>query len=71
MRTFRVSDNITAQGKEGTVTSIQHSFTVVTTFDNRTVVIPNCKLSHEVIINISAKGSRRLYLQKAKQILDE
>lgn len=81
LKPFRVSDNIIAQGQEGTVTSIQLFFTVVTTFDNRTVVIPNSKLSNEVIINISAKGSRRLDLelkfnygvdlQKVKQVVDE
>jgi len=32
----------------------------VTTFDNCKVVIPNSKLSNEVIVNISSEGSRRL-----------
>lgn len=81
LKPFRVSDNIIAQGQEGTVTSIQLFFTVVTTFDNRTVVIPNSKLSNEVIINISAIGSRRLDLelkfnygidlQQVKKVIDE
>ena len=38
-------------------------FTTVTTFDNRTVIIPNSKLSNEVIVNISAIGSRMLDLE--------
>ncbi|MCD0490612.1 mechanosensitive ion channel family protein [Pedobacter sp. MC2016-14] len=63
LRPFSVSDNIIAQGQEGTVTSIKLFYTVVTTFDNRTVIIPNSKLSNEVIINISALGSRRLDLE--------
>ena len=63
LKPFKVSDNIIAQGQEGTVTSIQLFYTVVTTFDNRTVIIPNSKLSNEVIINISAIGSRRLDLE--------
>lgn len=81
LKPFRVSDNIIAQGQEGTVTAIQLFFTTVTTFDNRKVIIPNGKLSNEVIINISAIGSRRLDLeikfnygvdlQMVKQVVDE
>lgn len=60
LKPFVVGDNIIAQGQEGTVTNIEIFYTTVTTFDNRTVVVPNGKLSNEVIINISTKGSRRL-----------
>ncbi len=60
LKPFGVGDNIIAQGMEGTVTSIQIFYTIVTTFDNRTVVIPNSKLSNEVIINMSSEGTRRL-----------
>jgi small conductance mechanosensitive channel len=60
LRPFRVGDNIIAQGQEGTVTSIQIFYTVVLTFDNRTVILPNSKLSNEVIINLSRQGNRRV-----------
>ncbi|QPH40012.1 mechanosensitive ion channel family protein [Pedobacter endophyticus] len=63
LKPFIVGDNIIAQGQEGTVTSIQMFYTIVKTFDNRTVVIPNGKLSNEVIINISREGSRRLDIE--------
>ncbi|MCX2574198.1 mechanosensitive ion channel family protein [Pedobacter sandarakinus] len=63
LKPFAVGDNIIAQGQEGTVTSIQIFYTLVKTFDNRTVVIPNSKLSNEVIINISREGSRRLDIE--------
>lgn len=63
LKPFRVGDNIIAQGQEGTVTDIEIFYTTVTTFDNRAVVIPNGKLSNEVIINISTKGSRRLDIE--------
>ncbi|WP_354298768.1 mechanosensitive ion channel family protein [Pedobacter sp. UYP1] len=63
LKPFRVGDNIIAQGQEGTVTNIAIFYTTVTTFDNRSVVIPNGKLSNEVIINISTKGSRRLDIE--------
>ncbi len=60
LKPFEVGDSIVAQGFEGTVTSIQIFYTIVTTFDNRTVVLPNSKLSNEVIVNISREGDRRL-----------
>lgn len=60
LKPFIVGDNIVAQGQEGTVTNIAIFYTTVTTFDNRTVVVPNGKLSNEIIINISTRGSRRL-----------
>jgi len=63
LKPFVVGDNIIAQNQEGTVKSIQIFYTIVTTFDNRTVVIPNSKLSNEVIINISKQGSRRLDIE--------
>lgn len=63
LKPFVVGDNIIAQSQEGTVSSIQIFYTIVTTFDNRTVVIPNSKLSNEVIINISTIGSRRLDIE--------
>ena len=60
LKPFAVGDNIITQGLEGTVTSIQIFYTIVTTFDNRLVIVPNSKLSNEVIINISRQGDRRL-----------
>lgn len=60
MKPYRVGESIIAQGQEGIVESIQVFYTVVTTYDNRTVIIPNSKLSNEVIINISREGNRRL-----------
>lgn len=63
LKPFVVGDSIIAQSQEGTVISIQIFYTIVKTFDNRTVVIPNGKLSNEVIINISREGSRRLDIE--------
>lgn len=60
LKPFRVGDSIVAQGQEGIVSSIQIFFTVVTTYSNTTVIIPNSKLSNEVIINLSRQGKRRL-----------
>lgn len=63
LKPFEVGDNILAQGQEGTVTAIRIFYTIVTTYDNRTVVIPNSKLSNEVIVNISSSGNRRLDIE--------
>jgi small conductance mechanosensitive channel len=62
LKPFAVGDNIITQGLEGTVTAIEIFYTMVTTFDNRLVIVPNSKLSNEVIINISREGNRRLDL---------
>jgi small conductance mechanosensitive channel len=63
LKPFKVGDNIITQGQQGTVTSIQIFYTLVTTFDNQVVIVPNSKLSNEVIINISRIGTRRLDIQ--------
>jgi small conductance mechanosensitive channel len=60
LKPFVVGDNIITQGLEGTVTSIQIFYTMVTTYDNRTVILPNSMLSNNMIINISREGNRRL-----------
>ncbi|MBC7915638.1 MAG: mechanosensitive ion channel family protein [Pyrinomonadaceae bacterium] len=63
LKPFRVGDNIIAQGQEGTVNAIHVFYTVVTTFDNKTVIFPNSKLSNEIIINTSREGKRRLDIE--------
>lgn len=63
LRPFDLDDNIIAQGQDGVVTSIQIFYTVLLTFDNRTVIIPNGKLFNEVIVNVSREGSRRLDIE--------
>ncbi|WP_138475667.1 mechanosensitive ion channel family protein [Dyadobacter bucti] len=63
LKPFQAGDNILAQGQEGTVTAIKIFHTIVTTFDNRMVIIPNSKLSNEVIINTSGLGTRRLDIE--------
>lgn len=60
LKPFAVGDNIITQGIEGTVTSIQIFYTIVLTFDNRTVIVPNGQLSNQVIVNTSREGTRRL-----------
>jgi small conductance mechanosensitive channel len=63
LRPYRIGDNIVTQGQEGTVSSIQLFYTVIVSFDNKTIIVPNSKLSNEVIINLSRKGNRRIDIE--------
>ena len=56
---FKVGDFIEAQGYSGTVQSIQIFVTILTTPDNKQVVIPNGGLSNGSLINYSAQPKRR------------
>ena len=56
---FKVGDFIEAQGYSGTVKSIQIFTTILTTSDNKQVVIPNGGLSNGSLINYSAEVTRR------------
>ena len=63
LRPYRIGDSIITQGQEGMVTSIQLFYTVVTSFDNKTIIVPNSKLSNEIIINLSRQGNRRIDIE--------
>jgi small conductance mechanosensitive channel len=60
LKPYSVGENINTQGQEGTVSSIQLFYTVVLTFDNKTIIIPNGQLSNNVVINLSREGKRRM-----------
>ncbi|MEM8613517.1 MAG: mechanosensitive ion channel domain-containing protein [Cyanobacteria bacterium P01_H01_bin.105] len=59
---FRAGDWIEAAGINGIVEEIQIFTTVLRTLDNRTVIVPNSKLTDGNIINYSAKGILRVDL---------
>lgn len=59
-RPFRVGDFIEGAGVAGVVESIQIFTTTMKTGDNKTIIIPNAKLSGDNIINYSAKPTRRV-----------
>jgi small conductance mechanosensitive channel len=56
---FKVGDAVEAQGYVGTVVEIQILYTIINTFDNRRIVIPNGDLSNSSLINLSAYDKRR------------
>jgi len=61
-RPFKVGDFIEGAGVAGTVEKIQIFTTQLKTPDNKTIIIPNAKLSSDNIVNFSEKGTRRVDL---------
>ena len=57
---FRVDDFIEAQGYTGVVKEIQIFITILTTPDNKTVIIPNGGLANGALFNYSAQETRRV-----------
>ena len=59
-RPFKVGDLIEAAGVFGVVEAIQIFTTQLKTDDNKTVIIPNAKLTDDNIVNWTVKGTRRV-----------
>lgn len=59
---FKVGDFIQAQGYMGTVKEIQIFNTIMTTVDNKQIIIPNGGLSTSSMTNFSAEPTRRVDL---------
>ena len=57
---YRVGDFVEAQGYMGTVKEIQIFNTIMLTVDNKTIIIPNSKISSDSLINYSAQETRRV-----------
>ena len=59
-RPFKVGDYIEAAGVAGTVEVIQIFTTELKTPDNKTIIVPNSKLTADNIVNYSTTGTRRV-----------
>lgn len=59
---FRVGDAVTAAGVAGTVERIDIFNTVINTWDNQKVIIPNSMITGDIITNINANPTRRIDL---------
>lgn len=78
---YKIGDWIEAAGVSGGVKEIQIFNTILTTADNKIIIIPNGKLSNDMIINYSKGGTRRVdwcfnisygdNYDKAKEILTQ
>lgn len=60
MRPFKIGDYITTNGESGTVENIRLFYTEIVTGDNRVIHVPNGSLANNVIVNTSAKDTRRV-----------
>jgi small conductance mechanosensitive channel len=80
-RPFDVADVVTAGGVKGKVESVTLVSTVITTFDNQVLIVPNNKVWGDVINNVTAQDTRRVDLVfgigyaddagKAQRIMEE
>lgn len=80
-RPFKVGDYIEGAGTAGTVEQVQIFTTLLKTPDNKTVIIPNAKLTADNIVNYTTKGTRRMDMvvgigydsdiDKAREILED
>lgn len=61
LKPFKVGDRIIAQAQEGVVESIEIFYTVVRNKDNRIVIVPNSKLSNEVIVKFTAEEAATVH----------
>ncbi len=59
---FTAGDTIEAAGYKGKVQEIQILYTIITTFDNKKIMIPNSNISNSSITNFSAMNERRVDL---------
>lgn len=59
---FKQGDYVSIEGLEGTIDEIGVVYTTLHTIDNRSVLIPNSKVSASTIENFSSLGKRRLEL---------
>lgn len=60
LKPYRIGDYIEAQGYAGTVKEIQIFHTVITTYDNKSIIIPNGGLSTGSVNNWSRENYRRV-----------
>lgn len=76
---FRMGDYLAFGGYEGRVKRIEVLYTILATFDNKEVIVPNSKITGDVVVNFTTNGTRRLDLsysvsykadlQKGKEVL--
>ena len=59
-RPYRVGNFVEAAGISGTVEQVQILTTVLTTPDNKQIIVPNSQIMNSIITNYSAKETRRV-----------
>lgn len=79
-RPFTVGDYVTVAGVSGTVKNVTLGVTILSTPDNQKIIVPNTKITGEIITNTTANPTRRIDLvigigygddiAKAKEVLE-
>ncbi len=77
---FKMGDYLALQEYEGTVKRIEILYTTLATFDNKEIIVPNSKVTSDVVVNFTSGKTRRLdlrytvsyraELQKVKSVLE-
>lgn len=62
-RPYKIGDLIESQGQMGIVKEIQIFNTILTTFQNQTIILPNSAVSSNSITNITANGTIRVDME--------
>jgi len=62
LRPFKIGDYVEVAGIMGTVEEVHIFDTIIRTPDNKQIIVPNGSIMGEVIINYSAKATRRVDL---------
>lgn len=62
LKPFKVGDFIETQGQTGKVQTIQIFNTIMTTGDNKRVILPNGPVATSTLVNYSAESTRRVEL---------
>ena len=57
---FKVGDYVESLGIEGTVSDMHIFTTTLKTFDNKTIIVPNSKLTNQIITNYTKQDIRRV-----------
>ena len=80
-RPYKVGDYVEAAGISGTIEQVQILTTILTTPDNKMIIVPNSQIMDSIITNYSAKEMRRIdmvvgvgyddNLDKVRQTLEE
>ncbi len=59
-RPYRVGNYVEAAGVSGTIEQVQILTTILTTPDNKQIIVPNSQIMNSIITNFSAKETRRV-----------
>jgi len=80
-RPFKIGHFIQGAGETGTVEEITLFTTQIVTPDNKSIIIPNARLTGDNVVNYSVKGTRRVDLEvgiayeadvtKAKEVIQD